>query len=178
MRSVFGTALLAGLLAACSPKPPPRWAVGGAPLVIAPARWDRGDDDPIQISADGKVMEGDDLLFVVDRAGRVVDDDYEPVAILMPDGFVGGPDNRLLGRVGIANAAPPDAAAAWLALLPNGQVTFFDDDGDRSNGGVWRGCQGPQQRTCTLVTHLVAMRHYSDRSGPAVGFGIGIGVGF
>ena len=146
--------------------------------MIAPARWDRGDDDSIEISADGKVTEGGDLIFVVDRAGRVVDDDFEPVAILMPDGFVGGPDNRLLGRVGVANAAPPDAAAAWLALMPNGQVTFFDDDGDRASGGVWRGCQGPQQRTCTFITHLVAMRHYSERSGPPVGFGIGIGVGF
>jgi hypothetical protein len=167
-----------GLALACSAKPPPRWAEGGAPLVIAPARWDRGDEDTIEILANGQVLEDGDAVMMIDRAGRVVDEDYEPIAIVLPDGFVGGPDNRLLGRVGMANAAPPDSAAAWLAIMPNGQVIYFDDDGDRSTGGVWRGCEGPQKRTCTLITHLVAMRHYTDRSSSGVGVGIGIGVGF
>jgi hypothetical protein len=98
--------------------------------------------------------------------------------VLLPDGHVAGTDNRLLGRVGVANAAPPDSAAAWIAVMPNGQVVYFDDEGDRSNGGVWRGCQGPQLRTCTLVTHMVAMRRYAERSRGGVSVGVGIGVGF
>jgi hypothetical protein len=167
--------LLSG--AGCSPNQPPRWVEGGAPLVIAPARWDRGDDDTIEILQNGQVLEDGDKIFLVDRAGRIVDDDNEPVAILLPDGFVAGTDNRLLGRVGVANAAPPNAAAAWLAVMPNGQVVYFDDEGERSSDGAWRGCNGPQLRTCTLITHVIALRKWSQRSQGGVTFGVGIGVG-
>jgi hypothetical protein len=163
---------------ACSPKVPPRWAEGGTPLVLADARWDRGSDDVIEIKANGQVLEDGDLLYVIDRVGRVTDEDYEPVAVLLPDGHLGGTDNRLLGRIGVANAAPPDGAAAWLAVLPNGQVVYFDEDGERANGGVWYGCRGPQQRACTLVTHLIALRHYTSRSQGGVSVGVGVGVGF
>ncbi|GMV16855.1 MAG: hypothetical protein HS104_03695 [Polyangiaceae bacterium] len=172
MRSVL--LLLAVSAFGCSANPPPRWQEGGAPIVIAPARWDRPDDDSIQIHADGKVTEDGDLLFVLDRAGRVVDKDYEPVAILMPDGHVGGPDNVLLGRVGHANAAPPGSAAAWLAVMPNGQVVRFDDEGDRHDAGVWYGCEGPQKRTCTLVTHVLWVRNYMRNSRGGVSVGVGV----
>src|SRR5688572_13404502 len=128
----------------CTPKEPPRWAEGGAPLVIAPARWDRADDDTIEILQNGQVVEDGDPIFLVDRAGRIVDEDNEPVAILLPDGHIAGTENRLLGRVGVSNAAPPNGAAAWLAVLPNGQVMYFDEDGERSTDGAWRGCNGPQ----------------------------------
>jgi hypothetical protein len=178
MRSVLAGAALAGLVAGCSPNPPPRWAEGGSPLVVAPARWDRGDDDTIEIKADGQVLEDGDMIMLVDRAGRVVDDDYEPLAILLPDGHVAGPDRQLLGRVGVSNAAPPDSAAAWLAVMPNGQVVYFDEEGDRSAGGVWTGCDGAQKRTCTLVTHLLAVKNYSPRTRSGFGVGIGIGIGF
>ena len=161
----------------CAPSQPPRWAEGGAPLVIAPARWDRGDDDTIEILQNGQVLEDGDKIFLIDRAGRIVDDDNEPVAILLPDGFVAGTDNRLLGRVGVANAAPPNAAAAWLAVMPNGQVMYFDEEGERSSDGAWRGCNGPQLRTCTLITHVIALRRYAQRSQGGVTFGVGIGVG-
>ena len=171
-------AAMAAIVSGCGPKPPPRWAEGGAPLVVAPARWERGDDDVIEILPNGTVTEDGDPMFVIDRAGRVTDEDLEPIAVLLPDGHVAGTDNRLLGRVGVANAAPPDSAAAWIAVMPNGQVVYFDEEGDRSNGGVWRGCQGPQLRTCTLVTHMVAMRRYADRSRGGVSVGVGIGVGF
>jgi len=170
---LFATFMVTG----CGAKPPPRWAEGGAPLVIAPARWDRGSENAVEIKPNGTVTEDGDPIFVIDRAGRVTDDDYEPVAVLLPDGHVAGTDNRLLGRVGVANAAPPEAAAAWIAILPNGQVLYFDEEGERSNGGVWHGCQGPQLRTCTLVTHMIAMRHWSDRHRGGVMFGVGIGVG-
>lgn len=178
MRSALVVAVAGFCSLACSPKPPPRWAEGGAPLVIVPARWDRGDEEPVEILANGQVLEDGEPTMLVDKAGRVVDEDYEPLAVLLPDGHVAGPDNRLLGRVGVANAAPPDSAAAWLAIMPDGQVIYFDDDGDRGAGGVWRGCEGPQKRTCTLVTHLIAMRHYADRSHSGVGVGVGIGIGF
>lgn len=170
---VFGMVFLLGV-GACSPKPPIQWDSGGAPLVIAPARWDRPKDDSIEIHADGKVTEDGDLLFVVDRAGRVVDDDYEPVAVLLPDGYVAGTDNRLMGRVGVANASPPGSAAAWLAVLPNGQVIQFDEEGDRYNAGTWHGCEGPQKRTCTLVTHVLWARQYMNQSRTSVGVGIGV----
>lgn len=171
--------LLLGLLvASCAPKPPPRWAEGGAPLVIAPARWDRGDDDPIEVRANGQVLEDADLLFVIDRVGRVTDYDYEPVAVLLPDGQLAGPDNRSLGQVGVSNASPPGSVHAWVAVMPDGKVTLFDHDGERSSGGVWHGCDGPQRRTCTLVTQLVLLRNYRDHSQSGVSVGVGIGVGF
>jgi len=177
--AIFGFCL-GFLLFGCAPKPPPRWAEGGAPLVIAPARWERGDDDWIEIRENGQVLEDGDLLFVIDRVGRVTDGDYEALAVLLPDGHLAGTDNRSLGQVGVANAAPPGAVQAWLAITPDGRVTYFDADGERSAGGVWRGCSGPQQRTCTLVTQMLLVRHYRDanQSGVGVGVGVGIGVGF
>lgn len=164
--------------AACAPNPPPRWAEGGAPLAIAPARWDRGDGDTVEILANGEVLEDGDAIMLVDRAGRVADEDNEPVAVLLPDGHLAGPDNSLLGRIGVSNAAPPDGAAAWLSILPNGQVVMFDPDGERVGAGVWQGCNGPQKRTCTLVTHILALRSYQRRGASGPSFGVGIGVGF
>ena len=67
---------------------------------------------------------------------------------------------------------------AWLAVVPNGQVIYFDDDGTRSAGGLWTGCEGPAHRTCTLVTHLIALRSYMQRSQSGVSVGVGVGVGF
>jgi hypothetical protein len=171
----FASALLA---ASCAPNPPPRWVEGGAPLVVTPARWDRGDDDTIEILPNGQVLEDGDPVMLVDRAGRVVDNDNEPMAVLLPDGHVAGTDNRLLGRVGVANAAPPGSAAAWLAVMPNGEVVYFDEEGERSSGGVWRGCGGPQLRTCTLITHMVAMRRWAERDRGGVSVGVGIGIGY
>lgn len=160
----------------CSATPPPRWQAGGAPLVIAPAHWDRANGDSIDIKANGQVLENGDQVLFVDRAGRVTDENYDPVAILLPDGYVAGTDNRSLGRVGVTNAAPPGSATAWLSILPNGQVVRFNADGDRENGGVWHGCNGPQMRTCTLVTHILLVQSYANRPTPSVGIGIGIGL--
>lgn len=177
MRAPLATALAALVsFAACSPKEPPRWPEGGAPLAIAAAVWERGEDDPIEVRANGQVVEDGEVLFVLDRVGRVVDRQYEPLAILLPDGHVVGTDDRALGFVGVSNAAPPWSRHAWLAVMPDGAVTLFEHDGERKFGGRWTGCTGPVQRTCTLVTHLVALRgrHRPD-SGVSVGVGIGIG---
>lgn len=172
-------ATLASLLwlGACSPKEPPRWPEGGAPLLLAPAVWERGEDEPIELRANGQVVEDGDVLFVIDRVGRVVDRDYEPLAILLPDGHVVGTDNRALGYVGVSNAAPPWSGTAWLAVMPDGAVTLFMPDGERKFGGRWTGCSGASRRVCTLVTHLVLVRgQRGPDSGVSVGVGIGIGL--
>ena len=167
------------LLLACAPKNPPRWAEGGAQLAFANARWDRESGDPVVIQPDGHVLIDGDLTWVIDRVGRVTNDDYEPYAVLLPDGQLAGVDNTSLGRVGVTNASPPGAVEAWLAVMPDGRVTYFDPDGERSAGGTWRGCAGPMQRTCTLVAQLVALQNYrGPRSGVGIGIGVGVGVGF
>ncbi len=147
--------------------------------MIQPARWDRGDDEYLEIKADGTVVDEDgDQVMLVDRVGRVVDDDNEPLAILQPSGKVLGTDDRDFGHVGISNASPPGSGTAWLAVLPNGQVVTYDEDGEQEGAGIWRGCGGAMMRTCTLVTHVVAVRNYVDRPRGGVGVGIGIGVGY
>ena len=167
-----------GLLTACAPSQPPRWAEGGAPLAFAPARWDREGGDDVELRANGQVLIDGDLVFVLDRVGRVANDDYDPYAVLQPDGQLVGTDHLSLGRVGVSNASPPGVLEAWLAVTPDGRVTYFDTDGERSAGGTWRGCAGPVQRTCTLVTQLVAVLNYRGaRSGVGIGVGVGVGVG-
>lgn len=176
MLRVLATVALS-LAAACTPREPPRWAEGGAQLELPSARWERSGD-LIEIRPNGHVIEDGKLIFVIDRVGRVVDEDYEPVALLFPDGLLAGSGNRHLGHVGISNAAPPGSPVAWLAVTPDGTVTYFDSDGERSPGGRWTGCSGAALRTCTLVTHLVAMRHFRPYRHPGLTFGVGIGVGF
>jgi hypothetical protein len=174
----------AGLLACaalvgCGPSQPPRWAEGGSPLALGAARWERESGGPVELRPDGKVLIDGDLAFVIDRAGRVANDDYDPFAVLLPDGQLAGTGDQSLGQIGTSNAAPPGAREAWLAVTPDGKVTYFDTDGERTAGGVWRGCNGPVLRTCTLVTQLVAVQNYrSSRSGVGIGIGVGVGVGF
>jgi hypothetical protein len=142
---------------------------------MGPARWERAGDEPIELDAQGRVFEGSTLTFVVDRAGRVFDDDSDPVALLSPEGRLVGPSSSFLGRVGVTNAAPPHRDVAWLSVLPDGNVLYFNEDGDRSTDGRWSGCEGALHRTCTLITHLIASR--SSRGGmPRVGVGIGMTV--
>ena len=173
MRTKLLFAALAGVALACSSKPPPHWESGGATLSIAQARWQRSNGDVVELLADGTVLEDGRKVFLVDSAGRIVDKRNEPLALLLPSGIVAGPDDANLGHVGVNNAAPPGSASAWLSVLPDGQVVRFDEDGDRKPDGAWTGCQGPVQRTCTLVTHMLAMRRYRDRSEPRFGVGIG-----
>jgi len=162
----------------CAPTKPPRWEEGGAPLVIPHARWDRPDEDPIEIRANGQVLEDGDLVYVVDRVGRVVDEDYEAVALLLPDGHLVGTDSTALGQVGVTNASPPDRFSAWLSVRPDGSVVYFDEDGGLVSRGKWHGCVGPALRTCTLVTQVITLRDYVRRSEGSVSVGIGVGVGF
>ena len=175
-----GALFLSLAAASCAPSAPPRWAEGGASLAITPAHWERGDEDAVDIKPNGQVLEGGHLRFVIDRVGRVTDDDYEPFALLLPDGHVVGTDERALGYVGLSNASPPFAEQAWLSLQPDGRVLFFAPDGDRSDLGRWSGCDGPGRRACTLVTQIFMLRNYraTPNSGVSIGVGVGVGVGF
>jgi hypothetical protein len=166
------------IAAGCAPSNPPRWAEGGSPLVLGAAHWDRESGGPVELRPNGQVLIDGDLAFVIDRVGRVTNNDYDPFAVLQPDGELVGAGDQALGRVGTTNAAPPGATEAWLAVMPDGRVTYFDTDGERSSGGAWRGCTGPVLRTCTLVTQLLAVQNYrGGRSGVGVGIGVGVGVG-
>ena len=165
------------LLASCTPSAPPRWAEGGAALQIAPARWQRGDSDSVEIQADGRVLEGGIFRFSIDRVGRVTDEAYDAFAVLLPDGHVVGTDDRALGYVGVSNATPPFSGQAWLSLQPDGRVVFYGPEGDRSAFGQWTGCNGANRRTCTLVTQIFTVQNF--RAAPMYGptFGVGVGVG-
>lgn len=164
---------------ACAPREPPHWPEGGARLLLPAARWDRPGEAPIELRPDGRVLEGGEVLFVIDSVGRVVDDDHEPVALLLPDGRLVGTNERFLGYVGVSNAAPPWSDYAWVAVRPDGSVMHFGADGEREPGGRWHGCEGAALRTCTLVTHLLASeRARAPGAGFSFGVGVGIGVGF
>ena len=162
------------LVTACSTHPPAQWAQGGAQLGIGRARWERGADT-VDITEDGRVLIDGDHVWTLDAAGRVMDPDKDPVALLAADGRLMGNGDEPLGQIGMANASPPGGSAAWLSLAPTGQVVLYDPEGERRAGGGWAGCQGPVFRTCTLVTHLVVFREMQRR--PRVGFGLGVGVG-
>lgn len=165
----------AWLCCACSSTPPAQWQQGGAALLLPNARWER-DDEVIEIRRTGEVLEDGHVVFELDRVGRVVDDDRDPVALLLPSGTLAGTDDQGLGHVGHANASPPFGSYAWLSVRPDGAVLRFDSDGERSFDGHWEGCQGAALRTCTLVTHLFALRNYGRR--PSTSVGVGVGIGF
>ena len=177
---IFGSSVLLLLATSCAPSAPPRWAEGGAPLTITPARWERPDEDAVEIQPNGHVLEGGHLRFVVDRVGRVSDDDYEAFAVLLPDGHVVGTDDRALGYVGVSNATPPFSEQAWLSLQRDGRVIFYEANGDHSELGKWTGCDGAARRSCTLVTQMMIMRNYRvmHNGGASFGVGVGVGVGF
>jgi hypothetical protein len=153
-------------------------------LLLAPARWQRPEADTVELQADGRVLEGGTLRFVIDRVGRVTDEDYDPYAVLLPDGRLVATGDLALGYVGLNNATPPSSGEAWLSLKPDGNVVFYQPDGARVALGHWTGCNGPNRRACTLVTQLFTERNL--RVVPSYGpygpygprFGIGLGVGF
>jgi hypothetical protein len=171
--------LLAFALAACSATPPARWVQGGARVDIPHARWVRGDV-VVEILPDGKVVIDGDHELSVDTAGRVVDADAEPVALLEPNGRVVGPDDKDLGQVGAMHASLPENETAWLSVMPSGEVVVYDEEGERHLFGVWVGCnRSPSaHQVCTLVSHLVGvrLRAYSRQSGVSFGVGVGVGV--
>jgi hypothetical protein len=169
-------AALALQAVACVAAAPARWAEGGAPLLLPNATWERGRNDAIVIRPDGVVLEDGNVLFTLDRAGRVFDEDNEPLALLNADGGISGPDDVYLGRVGMHNASPPWATTAWLRVRRDGKVALYDEDGEAQYGGSWSGCATPFTRACTLVTHLLALRASRRYQESPVQFGIGVGM--
>jgi hypothetical protein len=175
MRGSRLIAVAALAVGACASHPPANWATGGSPVEIPQARWTRGDSIA-EIMPDGRVIVDGSHAFSIDRAGRVFEPDNSPIAILSPDGRLIGKDDVLLGVVGVHNSSLPGHTQAWLTVGTQGEVIVYDDDGDRKSAGAWTGC-GPAVRTCTLVTHVVAMASVRRRGNVGVGFGFGAGRG-
>jgi hypothetical protein len=149
-------ALLAGCAASV---PPPGWQQGGAALWVPRAAW-RSGALSIDLMQDGHVMMNGASSFLIDPAGRVIDADGQPVALLLPDGRLVGTKGEALGVVGPVTAAPAGSRYAWLGILPSGQVVRYDDEGQSAGGGTWVGCGGyaASLQACMLVTYLVATR--------------------
>jgi hypothetical protein len=172
------------LTSACTATPPADWARGGALLDIPRARWVYGLLT-VDVMPDGKVFINGEHELNVDRGGRVFDTQAEPLALLEPDGRVVGPDDASLGTVGALHASLPGEKEAWLTVASSGVVVRYVEEGERSDLGVWMGCNVTMraQQTCTLLTHLIGMRlREFERQGPGgipgSGVSVGVGVGF
>lgn len=158
--------------------PPSGWEHGGAPLGMPHARWVLGDV-AIDVEPSGRVLIDGTPELGLDAAGRVYDREQNPLAMLLPDGTLLGPDDEPLGTVGARHASLPGDPHAWLSLAPSGEVIRYEPDGSRRPFGVWRGC-GVDPRTrqaCTLVTHVLGSRLRRAGSGGTLSFGLGVGVG-
>lgn len=165
---------------------------GGAQLFPQRATWTHAYST-IELLPDGRVIVNGRETFAIDRAGRVMDPDAQPVALLRPDGRLIGAGEVDLGRVGPTAAALPGAPYASLAIAPNGQVVRYADDGDMSSLGAWAGCgyYAVTLQACMLVTLLVATKYQPYRpinrypgtpygtpygSGVMPGYGLGVGI--
>ncbi len=146
---------LAGL-SGCVGMPAPEWPEGGATLALADAFWHGGMGRDVAINRLGQISVAGELVYSVDRAGRVRDRDGAPFALLKADGYLVGPGAESLGRLGTHNAAPPWSGVAWLRVEGDGSVFLFGED-QIVEAGTWVGCSGEAQRLCTLVTQLFAL---------------------
>jgi hypothetical protein len=153
---------LTAVVAGCASGPSPRWQQGGAATAIATAYWSR-PSSTVELRPDGKVFDDDELLFHVDRKGRVSDAEGHPVAVLLDDGSLVTDRDGALGWIGAGTAYGVDRRAPTVRLSPTGQVMVAGREGAFTDGGRWQDCDGPMLRTCTLVTHVVAAR---DRAAP------------
>ena len=164
----------------CAGGPPSGWVRGGTPLDLPRARWIVGEQ-VVDVTPDGSVLYGGDRIFRVDAAGRISDEDGDPVAVLEPDGRLVGSGDKDLGLVGAGRAARGGEDTAWIAVLPTGEVVRYDDDGGMHPFGAWVGCAvSPRAvQLCTLVTHLLVEQLASRQAalGGGMGFGMGFGVG-
>jgi hypothetical protein len=169
-------AIIAGLaLFSCASYPPANWATGGSAVEIRQARWVRGHN-VAEIMLDGRVFVDGSHSFTIDRAGRVFEPDNSPIALLEQDGRLIGKDDAILGVIGMHNASLAGHTQAWLTVGDQGEVVLYDEEGERRNAGAWTGC-GPAVRTCTLVTHVIAMATVRRRGNVGVGMGFGVGTG-
>jgi len=169
----------AAAFAGCTPPPPRNWQSGGALLVIPEAQWVLGEE-AVQLTRNGDVIADGGRIMSIDPAGRVYDEDGDPIGVLERDGTFIGPDDEPLGMVGSQRASLPDEGFAWITLEPNGRVVRYDEGGLRYPFGAWFGCgQDPRSRqACTLVSHAIGMkiRRRGQQAGPSFGIGIGVGI--
>jgi hypothetical protein len=188
--ALFG---LGGLSSSCATTPPPLWATGGAALQLGRAVWVQADGEQLLLDEQGRVFADGKHIYSLDRAGRVVDDVNDPVALLDGEGQLYATNEAYWGRIGVQNAAPPWSPEAWLRITKHGTVVLFDQDGETVIAGRWTGCQGPLLRTCTLLTHISLLRAVNQRrvaypygANPYLGWGSpywgspfwGVGAGF
>ncbi|HHH11552.1 MAG TPA: hypothetical protein ENK23_05700 [Sorangium sp.] len=157
-RAIRYAVMLAGalLVCGCATVPPRGWRQGGAHLIIPRARWVYGAIS-IELTHRGLVTLAGAPWLTIDGAGRVSTPDGEPVALLLGDGMLRGPNDRRLGWVGAGESIKPGELKRWLVFQPSGEV--LKNDGTKLRPfGVWFGCnQRPDTlQACTLVTHLLA----------------------
>jgi len=155
----------------CASNPPPRWQQGGAHLDLRSASWARREST-VELKPTGEVVEDDELVFRVDGSGRVSDPKGDPVAVLMPDGYLMAVDESLLGWVGGGTSFVGKDRAPVIYMFQTGQVLSADEDAEWSVDGQWTGCEGHLLWTCTLVSHIVLVR---DRARGGGGGGSGAG---
>lgn len=200
-RSILTALAIAGVSALATgcagATPPPGWQQGGAAIYPVRATWTHRFHT-IELYPDGRVIINGRDTFAIDRAGRVMDPESNPVALLRPDGRLVGAGNEDWGAVGPTAAALPGAKSASIAIAPGGQVIRYGDDGDQRMLGSWAGCDvyAVTLQACMLVTYLVATHYQPSRPfnrypttpystpygspygspymGPGVGFGLGI----
>ena len=163
--------LLVACVWGCASSPPPRWQQGGAQLELGTAAWTRRDST-VELRPTGEVVEDDELVFRVDGSGRVSDEKGEPVAVLMPDGHLIAVDDSVLGWVGGGTSFVGDERTPGIYMFQTGQVLAADEDGEWSVDGQWADCYGHRLWTCTLVSHIIAVR---DRARGGGGGGSGAG---
>lgn len=172
--SVWAAAV--GLLSACQPPPPTYWNEGGARLTIPRASLNQQGADPVEIYPDGRVVQDGEVLYVLDRVGRVTDEDLEALALLLGTGQLVGSGDEYWGRIGLRNATPPWSALSWLRVTPKGRMLLFDETGAPMFAGQWTGCDGPGLRTCTLVSQLLTLEKVRRRQVSEMSVGVGFAV--
>jgi len=163
--------LVVACVCACASNPPPRWQEGGAHLEVRNASWKRREST-VELKPNGEVVEDEELVFRVDGSGRVSDAKGEPVAVLMPDGQLVGVDDSQLGWVGGGSSFVGKDRAPGVYMFPTGEVLAADEDGEWAVDGQWADCYGHLFWTCTLVSHVIAVR---DRAKGGGGGGSGAG---
>jgi hypothetical protein len=165
------TAAFVALLGiSCASGPTPRWEQGGAPIALVAAYWS-DDESTVEIHPSGEVREDDQLLFKLDRKGRISTADGTPVAVMLPDGSLVAEDNAVLGWVHGGSSFRADRYTPLVYMFPSGQVVVADDDGRWAAAGQWVHCDGLMRWTCTLVTHVLAARE--EKEGGRGGSGAG-----
>lgn len=155
---------------ACASTPSARWETGGAQIALGSAYWN-DDGQVVELHPNGEVYTDDELLFRIDAGGRVSDGRGKPAAVLMADGRLLAEDDASLGWVGAGSALYADGETRSVHLFPTGQIFVADEEGEWEMAGQWVGCDRPMVWTCTLVSHVLSVRHRKHGHGGGSGAG-------